>query len=151
MGSWTQTHPTVPLTTPVGTVVEIDAEMAPFVRELWRLGYITRMCCQDAGEAIIGGGLTHVHASLRDTTAARNMGRALLKVAAIQGPALLTALRSLHGTGLWLANIPMGLEGPSPWASIAFPRNHILLAAALLGTCEVQAPRATGHNPGQGD
>jgi hypothetical protein len=122
----------VPLQTPAGDVVEIDEEMVPLIRQLWRLGYTTHMCCQDAGEAIIGGGLTHVHESLRETTAARNKGRALVKLASDQGPALLTVLRSLYDGGLWLASISVGPDGPSCWVSIGFPRDHIVQATNLL-------------------
>jgi hypothetical protein len=142
--SWTQTHATVPLRTPAGDVVEIDEEMAPLIRQLWRLGYITHMCCQDAGEAIIGGGLTHVHESLRDTTAARNKGRALVKLAAHQGPALLTALRSLHDSGLWLASISVSPDGLSPWVSIGFPRDHIAQATDLLCSSDVASLSGRG-------
>jgi len=49
-------HPTEPVTTPAGTVVDIDVEMIPVVRILWRLGLSTVGCCHDLGESLAGGG-----------------------------------------------------------------------------------------------
>ncbi len=51
MTDWTQFHPTQVLTTPNGREAQIDTEMVPLVRELWRLGFETKVACQDAREA----------------------------------------------------------------------------------------------------
>lgn len=44
-------HPTEVLTTPSGEKVDIDIEMVPVVREVWRLGLTTTACCQNVGDA----------------------------------------------------------------------------------------------------
>lgn len=45
-------HPTVPMTTPDGRVVDIDVELEDVLRLVWELGAVTRWSCQDHGEAM---------------------------------------------------------------------------------------------------
>jgi hypothetical protein len=49
-----QIHPTERLTTPDGTDADIDTEIVPLVRALWRLGLATTASCQDFGEGTAG-------------------------------------------------------------------------------------------------
>lgn len=44
-------HPHETLTSRDGERAEIDTEMVPVIRELWRLDFTTLACCQDVGEA----------------------------------------------------------------------------------------------------
>lgn len=130
MTAWTQHHPTQTMTTPSGEKVEIDVEMVPLIRQVWRLGYATLLCCQDAGESILNGG-TRTPADQRDSAAARNQGRAWVKVLADQCPRLLAALEPLSASGGWTAH-PSAQPGQAEWYSITFPRAQIKDAADLL-------------------
>lgn len=49
-------HPSERLALPGGGGADIDVEMVPLMRALWRLGLGTRGCCQDFGESILGNG-----------------------------------------------------------------------------------------------
>ncbi|NEA23781.1 hypothetical protein [Actinomadura bangladeshensis] len=100
MTDWTQFHPTEPLTAPDGSRVDIDVEMVPLVQQLWRLGFHTKVACQDAGEAVLHGG-TRAPEGDRPRLAARTMGRAWLIVHADQAPRLLDAVTELSSTGTW--------------------------------------------------
>ncbi|MBA9007258.1 hypothetical protein [Thermomonospora cellulosilytica] len=131
MTDWTQVHPTQPMQAPGGRTIDIDVEMVPLVAELWRLGHTTNLACQDAGEAILGGG-TRTPEPERPAAAARNIGRAWLIVRAKEGPRLLEAWRPLRDSGRWLLQ-PAARDEPSgPWASLTFPRDRITDAAELL-------------------
>lgn len=44
------------LTTPDGTAADIDVEIVPLVRALWRIGLVTTASCQDFGEGTAGHG-----------------------------------------------------------------------------------------------
>lgn len=130
MSAWTQVHPTQPMTAPGGEVVEVDVEMVPLMAEVWRLGFTTLVCCQDAGEAVLGGG-TRTPPDERSSVAARNSSRAWLMVLADEAPRLLAALQPLSAHGEWTAR-PVSREGPLEWVSITFPRTSIDEAAELL-------------------
>ncbi|MEU8799554.1 hypothetical protein [Spirillospora sp. NPDC048819] len=133
MTDWTQFHPTQPMTTPDGDTVNIDVEMVPLVVELWRLGYVTKVACQDAGEAVREGG-TRVAKADRTRVAARTMARAWLIVQADQGPQLLDSLEELDREGDWRHFPVVKDEHPESWISITFPRRQIAEATALLRT-----------------
>ena len=47
-------NPAERLTAPDGTIADIDAEIVPLVRALWRLGLATTSSCQDFGEGTAG-------------------------------------------------------------------------------------------------
>jgi hypothetical protein len=128
---WTQFHPTEPLTTPDGQRVDIDVEMVPLVRQLWRLGFRTKVACQDAGEAVLQGG-TRAPEADRPRLAARTMGRAWLIVHADQAPRLLEAVTELSSTGTWKLSPVTKDRDPQSWTSITFLRPHIPAATALL-------------------
>jgi hypothetical protein len=49
-----QIHPTECLTAPDGASADIDVEIVPLVRALWRLGLATTASCQDFGEGTAG-------------------------------------------------------------------------------------------------
>jgi hypothetical protein len=131
MTDWTQHHPTTPMTTPDGRTVEIDVEIAPLVEQLWRLGYTTKLACQDAGEAIMHDG-TRVAPSDRDRQSTRHAGRAWIVVGVNDGSALLEAVRSLPSAGSWRAFPVTKDNAPEAWVSITFPRRDIIAAAELL-------------------
>jgi hypothetical protein len=46
-------HPTVPMTTPDGTEVDIDVELADLLDLAWQAGCRTAWSCQDHGEAVV--------------------------------------------------------------------------------------------------
>ncbi|MFC5753862.1 hypothetical protein [Actinomadura rugatobispora] len=131
MTDWIQHHPTTPMTTRDGRAVEIDVEIAPLVEQLWRLGYTTKLACQDAGEAILHGG-TRVAPSDRDRQSACHAGRAWIIVGVDDGPALLKAVRSLASAGTWRSFPVTKGNDPEAWMSITFPRRDITAAAELL-------------------
>ncbi|GAA2433896.1 hypothetical protein GCM10010191_55270 [Actinomadura vinacea] len=126
MTAWTQTHPTQTVTTPGGQRVDIDVEM---VTQLWRLGYDTVLACQDAGEAILGGG-TRVPPAEREQRAVASMGRAWLKIRMKDGSRLLEALRPLSSAEGWILHA--GEARGRPWVSLTFPRRDISEAAQLV-------------------
>ncbi|NEA29675.1 hypothetical protein [Actinomadura bangladeshensis] len=131
MTDWTQFHPTEPLTTPDGQRVDIDVEMVPLVQQLWRLGFRTKVACQDAGKAVLHGG-TRAPEADRPHLADRTLGRAWLIVHADQAPHLLDAVPELAGTGTWKLSSVTKDRDPRSWTSITFPRPHIPAANALL-------------------
>lgn len=135
MTDWTQFHPTRPLTAPDGRQVHIDVEMVPLIRQLWRLGYLTKVACQDAGEAVREGGTRAAEAD-RPRLAARTMGRAWLIVRAEQGPQLLDAVGELARAGGWRLFPVVKDSDPASWASITFPRQQIAAAAAALAALD---------------
>ncbi|MEU5995216.1 hypothetical protein ABZ806_40090 [Spirillospora sp. NPDC047418] len=150
MTDWTQFHLTQPLTTPDGQRVDIDVEMVPLIRQLWRLGYRTKVACQDAGEAVLQGG-TRAPEADRPRIAARTMGRAWLIVQADQAPHLLDAVTELTSTGTWKLSPVTKDQDPHAWTSITFPRPHIPTATALLKHAQhVRNPvPAADENPAQ--
>ncbi|NKZ03285.1 hypothetical protein [Actinomadura latina] len=148
MTAWTQFHPTEPLTTPDGQRVGIDVEMVPLVQQLWRLGFQTKVACQDAGEAVLQGG-TRAPEADRPRIAARTMGRAWLIVRADQAPRLLDALVEVTSTGDWKLSPVVKDRDPDFWTSITFPRHQIAVAATLLARAQEDivrnpAPAADG-------
>lgn len=42
-------HPQVEITTPIGTVIEVDKGLADFLRKIWTEGYVTLYSCQGGG------------------------------------------------------------------------------------------------------
>nr|WSZ97294.1 hypothetical protein OH820_17965 [Streptomyces sp. NBC_00857] len=134
-------HPTETLTSPTGNQADIDTEMVPVIRELWRLGFTTRACCQDVGEATAG-----VRAQ-RDTPLgyggdgfiAYHRGYALLKMPVADAHRLVALLgavvtfsarvRERWKPGAWRMNIPLVCEGETAGldddALIHFPRTQI--------------------------
>lgn len=139
MTDWTQFHPTQPMTTPEGETVHVDVEMGPLVAELWRLGYVTKVACQDVGEAVLEGGTRAAEAD-RPGIAARNMGRAWLIIRAEQGPILLDHMEDLNRRGEWKLFPVVKDEHPKSWISITFPRYQIAQARALLRAQQAQEP-----------
>lgn len=129
MTSWIQTHPTRQVITPDGTPANIDEEMVPLVTQLWRLGFETLLACQDAGEAILGGG-TRTPPADRERLADPCMRRAWLKVRSEDAPCIRDLLRPMIDGEGWM------LHSPEPhaqvWVSITFPRHQTAEAAALL-------------------
>ncbi|WP_412516787.1 hypothetical protein K8Z49_41580 [Actinomadura madurae] len=133
MTDWTQFHPTQPMTTPDGEIVNIDVEMVPLVAELWRLEYVTKVACQNAGEAVLEGGTRAAEAD-RPRIAAASMERAWLIVRAEQGTRLLASLEDLNTKGEWKLFPVVKDEHPDSWISITFPRHQITQAVTLLRT-----------------
>jgi hypothetical protein len=46
-----QFHPSQQLISPRGEPADIDVELVPLIRALWRRGFDTASCCQDLGES----------------------------------------------------------------------------------------------------
>ncbi|GAA2613816.1 hypothetical protein SMC26_23865 [Actinomadura fulvescens] len=124
MTDWTQHHPTQQLTTPDGHQVAIDVEMAPLVTELWRLGFQTKVACQDAGEAIKQGGTRATQAE-QARLAARLTGRAWLVIRTQQAQQLLDICAGLTEPQAWLLRPVKKDSQPQDWASLTFPRTLI--------------------------
>ncbi|WP_409471926.1 hypothetical protein [Streptomyces sp. HC307] len=130
-------HPTEMLTTPTGDQVDIDTEMVPVIRELWRLGFTTTACCQDVGEATAG-----VRAQ-RDTPLgyggdgfiAYHRGYALVKMPVPDAQRLAALLaetvafgdriRRPWSVGSWRMNVPLEPEGLAAEALLHFPCTQI--------------------------
>ncbi|MFE4665462.1 hypothetical protein ACFRI7_06010 [Streptomyces sp. NPDC056716] len=137
-------HPHETLTAPQGEPVEIDAEMIPVVRALWRLGYATLACCQDVGEATAG-----VRAQAdeplgygADAFIAYHRGWALLKLPVddatrlvaqlAQEPAFADRVRLRWRPGSWRMNVPLTPDGPDEAALLHIPRAQIPELVATL-------------------
>lgn len=131
MTGWTQYHPTQTLTTPDGQRVGIDVKMVPLVTQLWRLGFATKVACQDAGEAIQEGG-TRAAPADRPAAAARNMGRAWLVVRREDGPRLLKIWACVGAPDDWMMQPVKKDTDPDGWVSITFPRRLIETAVQAL-------------------
>lgn len=132
MTDWTQVHPTYRLTAPDGREVNIDREMAPLVRELWRLGFETKLACQDAGEAVQGGGTRAAETDVPQASA-RLKGRAWLVVRREDGPRLLEIWRPVGQPAEWVMRPVCEKDSePDHWVSITFPRHLIEEAARAL-------------------
>lgn len=137
-------HPHVTLTNRETKPVEIDAEMVPTIRELWRLNYTTLACCQDVGEATAGvraqadkplgygaGGFIAYH-----------RGWALLKLPIMdamrlvallsQEPPFVDRVRHRWRPGSWRMNVPLVPEGLDEAALPHFPREQLPELVALL-------------------
>jgi len=130
-------HPTKTLTTPAGDRVDIDIEMVPVIRELWRLGFTSTTCCQDVGEATAG-----VRAQ-RDSPLgyggdgfiAYYRGYALVKMPTSDAQELAALLaesepfadriRRPWGVGSWRMNVPLTQAGLASEALIHFPHTQI--------------------------
>ncbi|MEV5509068.1 hypothetical protein [Streptomyces orinoci] len=139
-------HPHETLTTPAGDAVEIDLDMVPVVRELWRLGIKTTACCQDVGEATAGV------REQRDTPLgyggdgfiAYHRGWALLKLPiadALHLVELLDAsptfgdrIRHPWRPGSWRMNVPLVRDGIAPDALLHLPREQLSDLAEALCT-----------------
>ncbi|MFD9422720.1 MULTISPECIES: hypothetical protein [unclassified Streptomyces] len=130
-------HPYKTLTTPEGEQVDIDAEMVPVVRELWRLGFTTATCCQDVGEATAG-----VRAQREtplgyggDGFIAYHRGYALLKMPVRDAQRLIALLadtaafgervRHPWRPGSWRVNVPLEPDGLTANAFLHFPRAQL--------------------------
>jgi hypothetical protein len=128
---WVQHHATVPVTTPDGPAVDIDVEIAPLVEQLWRLGYRTKVACQDMGESILHGG-TRVAPPDRERMSAIHAGRAWVIVGVEQGPVLVEALKSLPCADSWKLFRVTKDNDPDSWISLTFPRTSIAAATELM-------------------
>ncbi|WP_030618220.1 hypothetical protein [Streptomyces fulvoviolaceus] len=127
-------HPHETLTTRDGEQVEIDAEMVPTIRELWRLNFTTLACCQDVGEATAG-----VRAQNdkplgygADSFIAYHRGWALLKLPITDAmrlvailaeePAFADRVRRRWRPGSWRMDVPLVPDGLDEAALLHFPR-----------------------------
>ena len=131
MTGWTQHHPTQALKTPDGREVDIDLEMVALVRELWRLGFATKVACQDAGEAVREGGTRATEAE-RSEASARLTGRAWLVVRREDAPRLLESWTRLGRTDDWMVRPVKKDTAPGAWVSVTFPRALINAATQAL-------------------
>jgi hypothetical protein len=131
MTDWTQHHQTQTqtMTGPDGHEHDIDKGVAGLVAELWRRGFITKLACEDAGEAILNGG-TLASPEEIESAAARNIGRAWLIVEKDDGPKLFDIWKALRGD--WLIFPVQKDSQPDRWISITFPKNQIPDAVELL-------------------
>ncbi|MFK0116676.1 hypothetical protein [Streptomyces sp. NPDC090994] len=137
-------HPHRTLTTREGTSVEIDTDMVPTIRELWRLDYTTLACCQDVGEATAG-----VRAQAEkplsygaDGFIAYHLGWALVKlpitdavrlVALLsQAPAFADRVSHRWRPGSWRMHVPLVPEGLDAAALLHFPRKQLPELAGFL-------------------
>jgi hypothetical protein len=127
---------------PDGRTVEIDEEIAPLIEQLWRLGYVTKVACQDAGEAILNGG-TRTLPERREERVAVNAGRAWIIVRKEQGPRLLDEVRSLDRADQWELHAVAKDSNPDAWISLTFPRADIAPATDLLAAVPTRGPAAT--------
>ncbi|MFC8349759.1 hypothetical protein [Streptomyces sp. NPDC057280] len=136
------THET--LTARDGAPVEIDTEMVPVVRELWRLNYTTLACCQDVGEATAG---VREQAAKplgygADGFIAYHRGWALLKLPFLDAmrlvavlsrePAFADRVRHRWRPGSWRMNVPLVPEGLDEAALLHFPREQLLELVEVL-------------------
>ncbi|MGY3682520.1 hypothetical protein ACVWXU_006143 [Streptomyces sp. TE33382] len=130
-------HPYETLTAPDGEQADIDTEMVPVVRELWRRGYTTTACCQDVGEATAG-----VRAQ-RETPLgyggsgfiAYHRGYALLKMPVLDAQRLVALLadtttfgehvRRPWRPGSWRVNVPLEPGGLAANAVLHLPRAQL--------------------------
>lgn len=140
MTDWVQHHPTLSMTTPDGRTVAIDVEIAPLVEQLWLLGYVTKVACQDLGEAILNGG-TRTPPEERRQKAAGRIGRAWIIVRKDQGTELLATVRPLQESSRWDLHPVSKDSDPDAWISVTFPR-------ASIGAATEELRRAHGEMPG---
>ncbi|MCP3821897.1 hypothetical protein NLX86_28535 [Streptomyces sp. A3M-1-3] len=136
-------HPYETLTTPDGEQADIDTEMVPVIRELWRLGFTTVTCCQDVGEAT-----ADVRAQREpplgyggDGFIAYHRGYALLKMPVADAQRLVALLADTTGfgdrvrhpwrPGSWRVNVPLEPDGLAATALLHFPRAQL---PELVGT-----------------
>ncbi|MFF4254984.1 hypothetical protein ACFY1L_27630 [Streptomyces sp. NPDC001663] len=125
------------LTTRDGEQVEIDTEMVPVIRGLWRLGFTTIACCQDVGEATAGV-RAQSDKSLgygADGFIAYHCGWALLKlpitdamrlVALLsQEPVFAARVRHRWRPGSWRMNVPLVPDGLDEAALLHLPRQQL--------------------------
>jgi len=125
-------HPHETLTSREGRPVEIDTDMVPAIRELWRLNYTTLACCQDIGEAT-----ADVRAQADEPLGAEGFieyhrGWALLKLPIVdamrlvallsQEPTFADRVRHRWRPGSWRMNVPLVPEGIDEAALLHFPR-----------------------------
>ncbi|MEV8055129.1 hypothetical protein AB0P37_01030 [Streptomyces antimycoticus] len=137
-------HPHETLTTPNGERVDIDTEMLPVIRELWRLSFTTSACCQDVGEATAG-----VRAKRAtplgyggDAFIDYHRGWALLKlpipdamrlVALLaETPAFADQVRHPWRPSSWRMNVPLEPDGLGEAALLHFPRQQLPQLAKTL-------------------
>lgn len=153
-----QIHPSVSLTAPDGSQVEIDTEMAPLIHALWALGLATTASCQDFGEGTAGQRRANPHTPEYggDAFIAYYTGYAWLKMpvsdARRLGKMLLStefhdrvALRWIPGS--WRMHIPLVFDQdsgvtPEDTAQIHFPRNQITSLTAALEDIPSRLPGA---------
>ncbi|MEU8680810.1 hypothetical protein [Streptomyces sp. NPDC048611] len=139
-------HPHETLTAPTGERVQIDEDMLPIVRDLWRLGYATSACCQDVGEATAGvrEKRTDALGYGGDPFIEYHRGWALLKlpipdamrfVAMLaETPAFGERVRDRWRPGSWRMNVPLEPDGFSDAALLHFPKQQIAELAEVLRT-----------------
>ncbi|MBO2465383.1 hypothetical protein [Actinomadura violacea] len=148
--------------------MDIDLDMIPLVRALWRLGLSTSGCCQDLGASIRCGPRSATGPGRR-RHADFYAGQAWLKMSADDARTMLDLLvRVLPKTGerlnrwtradAWDVFVYLVAEGesvvPSCWAQVHFPRIHLnevtralsmVTAAPLRSTAEEQPDAAAEH------
>ncbi|MEU7045426.1 hypothetical protein AB0A77_30825 [Streptomyces varsoviensis] len=152
-------HPHETLTTPAGEDVEIDLDMVPVVRELWRLRIKTTACCQDVGEATAG-----VRAQ-RDTPLgyggdgfiAYHRGWALLKLPVPDARRLVALLAETPDfaphvchpwrPGSWRMNVPLGQDGIADDALLHLPREQLPSLAEALRAVDGLTRSSPGTAP----
>lgn len=143
-----QIHPSQRLTSPDGTQVDIDDEMASLVRALWALNLTTTASCQDFGEGTAGQRAANQCPSRYggDAFIAYYTGYAWLKMPLPDTQRLANLLLStefhnkisLRWTpGSWRMHIPLIFDEnhgiiPEDAAQIHFPRNQISILTSVL-------------------
>jgi hypothetical protein len=126
-----QVHPTQELLTPQGKPAQVDAGMVGLIEALWDGGYETLMCCENAGEAVRGGG-TLIAEERWDRYAAFYDGFAWLKMPVDDMQRLVTFTEDIaKGAGL-APNVHLTPTGPTQYASLHFPARQISELTELL-------------------
>ena len=131
MAEYPQVHGTTRLTTPHGAAVNVDAGMADLIRALWGAGYETLMCCQDAGEAIRGGG-TPIQPERWERYAAFYAGFAWLKTPVPDMQRLVTTTADIAKGHGWAPCINITPQGTNTFAHLHFPARQIEAVTALV-------------------
>ncbi|MFI0452470.1 hypothetical protein [Actinomadura sp. 6N118] len=131
MTDWVQHHPTHQLTAPDGQEVNIDVEIVPLVAALWRLGFETKVACQDAGEAVREGG-TRAPEADRPRVSAKLMGRAWLVIRHEHVPRFLEICSGLGQPDDWIVRPVKKDRAADEWLSVVFPRELIPAAARAV-------------------
>lgn len=131
-------HPTQRLVTPDGTEAEIDVEMVPLIRGLWKLGLTTKGCCQDFGDSILNNG----HRSTSPDDARQRFadfytGQAWLKMPTSDAKHLITILGSHPTFGPRMRR----WTHPEAWMNILyiFPSDEV--GVELADAAQLHFPR----------
>ncbi|GAA3508128.1 hypothetical protein [Actinomadura keratinilytica] len=144
-----QIHPTRNLCTPSGELVPVDVGMADLVQTLWTTGYTTLMCCQDAGEAIRGGG-TQIPPERWERYARFYDGFAWLTMPVGDMQRLVALTADLAEGDGWAPNIRLRPTGPTAFASLHFPARQISEVIRRLDATQPGVSKgrhATGSDP----